>query len=137
MNPFDMKTVVAATLQGDRGPKYLDTEMGGVVSACDNPGARYLQVPIVTSQDMYSWIDDFLSGPILDLGLPDMVARLKRRHAQGGKGAIRDFKQALDLVPALKESWLKWRRERCEALVKDWLGVMGWTVAEDNRGISK
>ncbi len=117
---------------GDINSHYLDTETGGILLVVHQEGVaeqneknkekierddegRYVKIPSTDSREGYKDMQDFIQT------VDDEDLREKLWIAIDGKGAFRRFKDVLVWYPEERERWFKFKDERIEERVVDWL----------------
>jgi hypothetical protein len=82
-------------------------------------GTRYFAIPQVESYEGYNEMVAFI-GTVSN---PRLRARLER--AISGRGAFRYFKDVLEDYPKERERWFRFRDERMQRRILDWLEEEG------------
>ncbi len=80
---------------------------------------RYVEIPTRPSYEGYNWMVEFADG------VKDGKIRRELSIALDGKGAFRRFKNVLRDYPEVEKEWFKFKAEREEKEVKEWLESLG------------
>ncbi len=80
---------------------------------------RYVEIPTRPSHEGYNWMVEFAEG------VGDGKIRRELSIALDGKGAFKRFKNVLRDHPEVEKEWFKFKAEREEKEVKEWLESLG------------
>jgi phosphoribosylpyrophosphate synthetase len=88
---------------------------------------RYVCIPTIDSYEVYRWMQEFANS------VNDVLLKEKLAIALDGKGAFRRFKNVLDNYPEYREKWFKFKREKLNKEIVEWLHSIG-VEPEDKSG---
>ena len=78
-----------------------------------------VEVPRLESRDSFEVMRDFIGQ------LKDPAARDRLNEAIAGRKPFRQFKDALEAFPAIREKWFAFEAEEYERLAREWLEEIG------------
>ncbi len=88
-------------------------------------GSRFIAIPSESSHEGYHDMEAFITTALN----PRLQERLER--AIGGRGAFRYFKDVLLDYPVERERWFRFKQERLQQRIREWLEYEGITLAND------
>lgn len=105
---------------------YMDDEESDrLKDNIDEEPDRYERIPRVESHEGYEDMEDFIAT-VEDEHLAELL-----EVAINGKGAFRRFKDVLARHPEERERWFRFKDERMEQRVLEWLDDIGVSLAQD------
>jgi len=116
-------------LNTDTGELFPEDELlgwGKGEKVSDDPSL--VSVPCANPAEGFRDMEDFV------FGVEDAACRSTLGRALGGRGSFSRFRDALSAYPEEWERWFKFKEERVQSRVLEWLHDIGVEPIEDEKG---